>query len=56
MVLLSISGGRPTRVLLLQLTHPLAPSRSPHAVFVIRQAAAATLDTQNTIMPPSSVN
>ena len=30
------------------LTHS-PPSRSPHAVFVIGQAAAATIDTQNTV-------
>jgi len=31
------------------------PSRSPHAVLVIGQAAPVTFDTQNTVVSPSGV-
>ena len=58
MILLSISGGRSTQHSACSccnwLTHS-PPSRSPHAVFVIGQAAAATFDTQNAVVPPTGV-
>ena len=40
-----------------ELIHSLStfPRHCPHAVFVIGQAEPATLDTQNTVVPPSGV-
>ena len=58
MVLLSVSGGRPTqdraRCCCCNWLIHSPPSRSPHAVFLCKHCAAAvTLDTQNAVLPPA---